>query len=103
MDNTLLSCNGQANILTESDNRDQQPLLVVYCIEPNYENSPIVKGIRQMLNRQVVTKRQAVVQKRASMKELNTSCSKHTVIVNKEWLNITWLQILQFLDLQQSL
>ena len=87
MDNTLLSCNGQANILTESDNRDQQPLLVVYCIEPNYENSPIVKGIRQMLNRQVVTKRQAVVQKRASMKELNTSCSKHTVIVNKEWLN----------------
>ena len=46
-----------------------------------------VKGIRQMINRQVVTKREAVVQKRASVKELNTSCSKHTVIVNKEWLN----------------
>ena len=87
MDHTLLSCNGQANILTESDDHNQQPLLVVYCTEPNYENSPIVKGIRQMINRQVVTKREAVVQKRASVKELNTSCSKHTVIVNKEWLN----------------
>ena len=88
MDHTLLSCNGQANILTESDDRDQQPLLEVYCIEPNYEDIPIIKDIRETMNSQVVAKREAVFKKQASnMQEINTSCGKHTLIVTKEWLN----------------
>ena len=45
MDHTLLSCNGQANISTESDDRDQQPLLEVYCIETNDEDIPIIKQL----------------------------------------------------------
>ena len=88
MDHTLLSCNGQANISTESDDRDQQPLLEVYCIETNDEDIPIIKDIRETMNSQVVTKREAVFKKQASnMQELNTPCRKHTIIITKEWLN----------------
>ena len=78
---------GCTNILTESKDQDQQPLLVVYSIEPNYEDIPIIKGIRRMMSRQGQAKRQAVVQKRESMKELSSSCAKHTILIHKEWLN----------------
>ena len=81
-----IPCKG--HLMTESEDRDQQPLLVVYSVQPNQEDIPIIKGIRRLMNQQSRKRRTSNTESSGNLVELGGPCSKHSVEeINMNWFN----------------
>ena len=92
---SFLSCGPQVTITTSTRDLNLQPLLVVHSMDPNIDDNPLVKGMRQLMNSSQKEKRSlterteptVIVPTPSPTPKPEIPCKTHKVYVTMDWLN----------------